>query len=75
MDVIPCFKLPPFLYLYNFKTRPSDADEAEVKAMEPKLNRLIDMALDLSEPSRTELIATLTATQKQLRVLLKYLAE
>ena len=57
------------------QTSLSDADEAEVKAMEPKLNRLIDMALDLSEPSRTELIATLTATQKQLRVLLKYLAE
>ncbi len=56
------------------QTSLSDEDEAEVKAMEPQINRLIDMALDLSEPRRTELITTLTATQEQLRVLLKYLA-
>jgi hypothetical protein len=55
------------------QTSLSDEDEAEVQAMESKLGRLIDLALDLSEPRRTELITTLTATQAQVKKLLKHL--
>ncbi len=51
----------------------SDEEEAEVKAMAPKLSRLIDLALGLAEPYRTEAIATLTATQGQVKQLLMYL--
>lgn len=54
------------------QTSLSDEDEAEVRAMDSKLARLIDLALDLSEPRRTELISTLTATQEQVKKLLKH---
>ncbi|WP_395719474.1 hypothetical protein [Prosthecobacter sp.] len=57
------------------QTSLSDEEEAEVKAMAPKLNRLIDMALDLAEPRRTEVMTTLTATQQELNKLLKYLED
>lgn len=55
------------------QTSLSDEDEEEVKAMAPKLSRLIDLALSLAEPHRTEAMATLTATQAQVKKLLTYL--
>lgn len=61
-----------FLELIS-QTSLSDEDEVEVRAMDSKLARLIDLALDLSEPRRTELISTLTNTQTQLKKLVTYL--
>jgi hypothetical protein len=55
------------------QTSLSDEDVAEVQAMAPMLSRLIDLALSLAEPRRTEVMTTLTATQQQVKKLLTYL--
>lgn len=48
----------------------SDDEVDELKAMTGKLDRLLDMSLDLAEPRRTEVIATLTSTRQQLQLVL-----
>lgn len=53
----------------------SDEDVEELHAMDREFNRLLDMALDLVEPRRTEVITTMTASREQLRLMLNNLVD
>lgn len=71
-EIVPLHYNPLADRLYELIEQQTFSDEEvdELNAMTGKLDRLLDMSLDLAEPRRTEVIATLTSARQQLQLVL-----